>query len=98
MGYPKRCRDPEIWQHVMIRGVAQRSICDRDRDARSFFDRVGGSVDRGEIRVAAYCLMPNHAHLIVRGPAGGLGDAMRNIASVVMRRPASLSAMPKARS
>ena len=63
----------------MIRGVAQRSICDRDRDARSFFDRVGGSVDRGEIRVAAYCLMPNHAHLIVRGPAGGLGDAMRNI-------------------
>ncbi len=69
----------------MVRGVARRSICDRERDARSFFDRVGHSVDRGDLRIASFCLMPNHAHLIVRSPTGRLGDAMRNIEGMYVR-------------
>jgi len=69
----------------MVRGVARRSICDREQDAQLFFHRVGVSVDRGDLRVLAFCLMPNHAHLIVRSPSGRLGDAMRDVESRYVR-------------
>ena len=69
----------------MVRGVARRSICDRDHDAQVFFHRVGLSVDRGHLRVLAFCLTPNHAHLIVRSPSGRLGDAMRDVESRYVR-------------
>lgn len=85
MGPSNRCREPEVWQHVMIRGTARRSICDRDEDAERLFHRVNLSVDRGDLRVAAFCLMPNHAHLIVRSPSGRLGDAMRDVESCYVR-------------
>lgn len=70
----------------MVRGVSRRSMFDRDADANLFSDRVARSVGRGDLAIAAFCLMPNHAHLIVRSPAGRLGDAMRDIESPYVRR------------
>jgi len=70
----------------MIRGVSRRSMFDRDADANLFYDRVEWSVDRGDLVIVAYCLMPNHAHLIVRSPTGRLGDAMRDIEGPYVRR------------
>lgn len=86
MGHPSRCQEPTTWQHVTIRGVARRSIFDRQADGLIFNDRVARSVDRGDLRVMVYCWMPNHAHMIVRSPSARLGDAMRDIESVYVRR------------
>ena len=86
MGHPIRCRDPDIWQHVTIRGIAQRSIFDRQSEGQLFEDRAARSVDKGDLRIAVYCLMRNHAHFIARSPSGRLGDAMRDIESVYVRR------------
>lgn len=86
MGHPIRCREPETWQHVMVRGVSRRSMFDRDADASLFSGRIARSVDRGDLVIAAYSLMPNHAHLIVRSPTGMLGEPMRDIESPYVRR------------
>ncbi len=86
MGHPSRCHEPTTWQHVTIRGVARRSIFDRQADGQVFNDLVLRSVEKGDLRVLAYCLMPNHAHLIVRSPSSRLGDAMRDIESMYVRR------------
>jgi len=86
MGHTSRCREPETWQHVMVRGVSRRSMFDRDADANLFSDRIARSVDRGDLAIVAFCLMPNHAHLIVRSPTGRLGDAMRDIEAPYVRR------------
>lgn len=81
-----RCREPDVWQHVTIRGIARRSIFDGDADARTFSNRITRLVERGDLGILAFCLMPNHAHLILRSPEGRLGDAMRDLEGPYVRR------------
>lgn len=70
----------------MIRGVSRRSIFDGETDARLFSGRIEKIVEQGELEIMSFCLMPNHAHLIIRSPHGALGDAMRDVESVYVRR------------
>lgn len=54
-------------------------------EGQLFSDRVSRSVEKGDLEVMSFCLMPNHAHLIARGPSDGLGDAMRDVEGVYVR-------------
>ena len=50
-----------------------------DEDRRHFLGIIGELVDRGDLEVHAFCLMPNHYHLLVCTPHGGLSLWMRHV-------------------
>ncbi len=58
--------------HVMARGVARMPTFLDDADRESFLEVLGRLVEQGALEVLAYCLMPNHYHLLARTPHAGL--------------------------
>lgn len=65
--------------HVMARGVARLPTFLDDEDRRIFLRKLGRLVERGVLEVHAYCLMPNHYHLLLRTPQAGLARWMRHV-------------------
>lgn len=65
--------------HVMCRGVARLPVFLSDEDRKQFLAGVGGLVEGGDLAVCAFCLMPNHYHLLCETPRGGLSRWMRHI-------------------
>ena len=57
---------PGCYYHLYNRGAHRRSIFYTDEDYRAFLTRLKGHVRDCHIAVIAYCLMPNHFHLLVR--------------------------------
>lgn len=51
--------------HVLNRGNARMNIFERDGDFEAFEDILSQAVERTQTRLLAYCLMPNHWHLLV---------------------------------
>lgn len=64
------------FQHVYTRGINRRAIFVDDEDRARFVDRMVASIVKpgtgvsvaNKVEIAAYALMGNHFHLILRGP------------------------------
>lgn len=65
--------------HVMSRGVGRMRTFADDEDRRAFLELVGGVVQEGGLIAHAFCVMPNHYHLLCETPAGELSRWMRRI-------------------
>jgi putative transposase len=61
----------------MVRGLDRQPIFRTDEDRREFLDRLGDACDVTDLRVLAWALLPNHAHLLVRTGVRPLSTAMR---------------------
>jgi len=70
----------------MARGVARTCTFLDDRDRRNFLELAGDLVRREVLEVHAFCLMPNHYHLLVRTPEGDLSRGMRELNGTYARR------------
>jgi len=70
----------------MSRGVARTSTFLGDDDRHSFLGIIGELVKLGALEVFAFCLMPNHYHLLTRTPTGELARWMRHINGDYVRR------------
>lgn len=77
-----RLQFPGAIYHVMSRGNRKLRIFDDDDDRRIFMTTLERAVWQYAIRVLAWCLMPNHYHLVIETPRGNLSDAMRHINGV----------------
>jgi Transposase and inactivated derivatives len=64
--------------HAYARGVDRMAIARDEADRNAWVALLGRSVGRFELSFRAYCLMPNHFHLVV---ACDLGDSLRRNAS-----------------
>jgi putative transposase len=63
--------------HVTQRGNRREPIFFQDGDHEIYRDLLGEQVRKAEVEVWAYCLMPNHVHLILNPQqADGLGRAV----------------------
>ena len=51
--------------HVLNRANAQMTIFEHDGDYEAFEQVLEEAVDRTGTRLLAYCVMPNHWHLII---------------------------------
>ncbi len=51
--------------HVLNRGVRRMRLFDRDGDYRDFLEIFSAAQRRTPMRCLAYCLMPNHFHLVL---------------------------------
>lgn len=85
MGRPHRIDFAGGVYHVMNRGGAHRTIFYTANDARYFLGLVGDSAARHRVKILAYCLMPNHYHLLASCPEGGLSAFMHRIGALYAR-------------
>jgi putative transposase len=63
--------------HVFSRGSNRRAIYRYDSDHVDFLDCLARVVRRYELACLAYCLMPNHFHLMLQTDDGRLSEAMK---------------------
>ncbi len=61
----------------MNRGAAGTKVFTAPDDCRIFLDALGDAASKYAMEVHAYCLLPNHYHLLVRSKEGQLSDFMR---------------------
>jgi REP element-mobilizing transposase RayT len=72
-----RVEYPGAIYHVMNRGDRREPIFQDDADRLQFVEALGGACLRSGWQVHAYCLMPNHFHLVVETPQPTLVAGMK---------------------
>ena len=65
MGRPHRVTKDDGIYHVFNRAAGRRTLFDDDRDYRRFAKLLKETQTKVSLRILAYCLMPNHWHLVV---------------------------------
>jgi len=86
MARPLRIEYPGAWYHVMNRGRKSEKIFHDRHDYQVFVDLLEESSEMWNIRVAAYCLMTNHYHILLQTPDGNIARSMRHINGVYTQR------------
>lgn len=72
-----RVEYPGAIYHVMNRGDRREPIFRDDEDRKRFLATLGETCQKTGWKVQAYCLMPNHFHLVVETPQGNLVAGMK---------------------
>ena len=65
MGRPLRYTSADVVYHVLNRANARRTLFEGDGDYAAFERVLGQVCARVSMRLLAYCVMPNHWHLIL---------------------------------
>ena len=65
MGRPKRAADGGLIYHVLNRSNARMTIFAQEGDYEAFERVLEEAVARTQTRLLAYCVMPNHWHLVL---------------------------------
>lgn len=86
MARPLRVQYPDAWYHVMNRGRRGENIFTDDLDYKSFIALLQETCSMWKIRIAAYCLMSNHYHVLIQTPEGNLDRCMRHINGIYTQR------------
>lgn len=79
MARPLRILYPDAWYHVMNRGRSRTQIFRVPEDYFAFVELLKDASAMWKVRIAAYCLMSNHYHLLVQTPEANLSRCMRHI-------------------
>jgi putative transposase len=82
---------PGIPHHVTQRGNRREPIFFEDGDQEVYRDLLAGHCEKWGVEVWAYCLMPNHVHLImtpktIEGLARAVGDSHRRYTTFINAR------------
>ena len=72
-----RVQYPGAIYHVMNRGDCREAIFEDDADREKFIETLGEACGKTGWQVQAYCLMPNHFHLVVETPQANLSAGMK---------------------
>ncbi|MDY6857530.1 MAG: transposase, partial [Thermodesulfobacteriota bacterium] len=86
MARPLRIEYPGAWYHVMNRGRRAEKIFHDRNDYQSFVELLEESSEMWNIRIAAYCLMTTHYHILVQTPDANISRSMRHINGVYTQR------------
>ena len=86
MARPLRILYPDAWYHIMNRGRRREPIFTEGKDYQLFIELLKETSETWNIRIAAYCLMPNHYHLLLQTPEGNVSRGMRHIDGVYTQR------------
>jgi len=86
MGRPLRIEYPGAWYHVMNRGRRSEKIFLFSEDYEEFITVLQETCKQWDLKISAYCLMPNHYHLLVQTPLGNISRCMRHINGIYTQR------------
>lgn len=79
MARQPRLDAPGALHHVMGRGIEQTKVFRTNSDRQDFLNRLGDLCMDGNLIVYAWCLMPNHFHLLVRTGRQPISKSMRKL-------------------
>ena len=79
MTRPLRIQYPNAWYHVMNRGRSRTKIFHTPEDHLAFIELLREASFLWKVKIAAYCLMSNHYHLLIQTPGANLSRCMRHI-------------------
>ncbi|MCK4984911.1 MAG: transposase [Desulfobacterales bacterium] len=86
MSRPLRIKYPNAWYHILNRGRRKELIFIDKKDYYRFIDLLKDTSEQWNLRIAAYCLMPSHYHLLVQTPDANISRCMRHIDGVYTQR------------
>jgi len=73
---------PNAWYHILNRGASRVTIFHDNSDYQIFLNLLAQVHSRYQFEIHAYCLMPNHYHLLIRTPLANLSNGMRHLDSL----------------
>lgn len=85
---PRRRLRPQeagLWYHLGTRGVRKLPIVRDDDDRATFLSQLGDVVELFGWELAAFCLMTNHYHLVLRTPEPNIAAGMHRLNWVYAR-------------
>jgi len=86
MARPLRIEYPGAWNHAMNRGRRRESIFLGSDHYLSFLHVLEEGSVMWNVLISAFCLMPNHYHLLVHTPDGNLSRFMRHVDGIYTQR------------
>ena len=86
MSRPLRIEYKDAWYHAMNRGRNREVIFHDKYDYRIFIELLKETSEMWNFHIAAYCLMPNHYHLLIQTPDANLSRGMRHINGLYTQR------------
>jgi putative transposase len=81
MARPLRLHLPHALYHVMSRGNAKQTIFVESADYKEFLERLCATSSRFGVLCRAYCLMPNHFHLLLEPETCPISRMMQQLNS-----------------
>jgi len=79
MSRPLRIEFPGAWYHVMNRGRRFDDVFSDKEDYSRFIDLLIEITEIWNAKIAAYCLMSNHYHVLLQTPDGNISRCMRHL-------------------
>ena len=76
MSRPLRVEFHGALYHVTARGNERRAVFRDDEDRRAFLATLEEAIEQDGLRLHAFCLMPNHYHLLLETPRANLSRAI----------------------
>ena len=78
---PRKARidAPGALQHIIIRGIEQKTIFRKDSDKKDFLDRLGKLLLDTQTACYAWALMTNHVHLLLRSGTAPISSVMSRL-------------------
>jgi REP-associated tyrosine transposase len=70
---------PGLLYHVIVRGNQRRLTFRSDQDYSAYLDRLEKYRAKFQVRIYAYCLMPNHVHLLLESSSTPLAKFMQGL-------------------
>ncbi len=86
MARPLRIEYPGAWYHIMNRGRRFEKIFIEKDDYQMFLTLLKETSEIWKVLIAAYCLMPNHYHLLIQTPEANIAKVMRQINGIYTQR------------
>jgi putative transposase len=86
MPRPLRIEYPDAWYHIMNRGWWSENIFSDEKDYIIFTELLKETSEMWNIRIASYCLVPNHYHMLVQTPDANISRSMRHLNGVYTQR------------
>lgn len=74
-----RIQSPTNYYHVMIRGNNREPIFNGDKEKKYFLDVLQDQNEDNMVDIAAYCLMNNHVHIIIKADLINLTNAIKSV-------------------
>ncbi len=86
MARPLRIIEPGLWHHVTHRGLRGVRVFEDDTDRETFVELVAECAERWALRTAAFVLLDDRYHLLVRDDTAALSRALRHVTGVYTQR------------
>lgn len=74
-----RVRDSHLPHHIISRSIPELLLFNTDLDKEKYIDLIKEAAIEFQIDVLAYCLMDNHAHLLIHPKGADISKIMRKI-------------------